>query len=101
MTTLERLLAALTRDPKLEYAVWERMRTVRYYQPWREEGQGSRSFILVGLVNPSVVARVEQGLTHWEGVCGPGRFIGDTREEVTSRVEAVLWADNWKEVPRV
>lgn len=94
---LTRLLLALSRDPALEYQVWNRMRNLRFHGPWEADGEG-RYVLVTG--DDDEVADVEQNGNCWtwsivNGDGGESWTEEEARLEVTER----LWTDGWRMVP--
>ena len=99
MTNLERLMAALAKDPELEYQVWEKMHGLRYYEPWEEGADASR--LGSSLNKGSIIAHIALHHNQWEGSVGGEVLTGASRVEVKSRIEAILWAQGWRKKPDV
>lgn len=91
---LDRLLAALHRNPHLEFQVWAAMRQIGFYGPWKSEGADS---VLEDMDGKIVASIQEEDVFEWEAGSHSGTC--SNLAEAQQQVESALASEGWRRIP--
>jgi len=91
---LDRLMAALNRNPNLFYQVWSSMRQVRFHKPWQSEGP---DYVMKDLEGNLVASIQAEDRFDWEAGCQSGWC--SSLAEAQQQAEAALVSEGWRLVP--
>lgn len=91
---LDRLMAALNRNPLLLFKVWSTMRQIGFYGPWKREGQ---DYVVEDMEGTIVGSIQEEDRFEWEAGSQSGGCL--SLAEAQQQVEAALSAEGWRRAP--
>ena len=100
-----RLLKAVGKDPCLEYDLWKQMQSINFYRPWKNNVLKDDEGEVIASIEVMSNGRVWRGIIFGDSTgrlnpdSAPVRLESDSAEDIKGRIEAILCARQWREIP--